>query len=172
YRVFQTLPGGEAKALLTSKATTITLPKVAPCIAAAYTLSAFDAGVGWQTDVIGPVTVQTAPSADQACTDAPQVTLGVQKLKKKISALKRKKWSFPVRFLSDGMGVAHVVLSRKGKALATADKPLGVVRRNVSVTLTIPKQLRKSGTFTVTVTGSAPVGKARSKSTLTLEVKK
>ena len=70
------------------------------------------------------------------------------------------------------MGLAHVVLSRKGKALATADKPLGASRRNVSVTLTIPKKLRKTGRFTVTVTGSAPVGKARSKSTLTLEVKK
>jgi hypothetical protein len=172
YHVFQTLPGAESKLLLTSKTSSVTLPKVVPCVAAAYTLTAFDAAVGWQTAAIGPVTLQTAPSANQACTDAPQVTLGVQKLKKRVAALKRKKWSFPVRFLSDGMGLAHVVLSRKGKALATADKPLGVVRRNVSVTLTIPKKLRKSGKFTVTVTGSAPVGKARSKSTLTLEVKK
>ena len=54
----------------------------------------------------------------------------------------------------------------------TADKPLGAARRNVSVTLTIPKKLRKAGKFTVTVTGSAPLGKARSKSTLTLEVTK
>ena len=172
YRVFQTLPGAQATVLLTSKATSITLPKIAPCVAATYTLSAFNAGVGWQSDPIGPVTLQTPPSADQACTDAPQVTLGVQKLKKRVAALRRKKWTFPVRFLSDGMGLAHVVLSRKGKALATADKPLGVARRNVSVRLTIPKKLRTSGTFTVTVTGSAPIGKARSKSTLTLEVKK
>ncbi len=49
------------------------------------------------------------PSDDQACTDAPQVTLGVQKLKKKIRALSKKKWRFPVRFLADGMGLAHVV---------------------------------------------------------------
>ena len=42
----------------------------------------------------------------------------------------------------------------------------------MTVTLTIPKKLRKAGKFTVTVTGSAPLGKARSKSTLTLEVKK
>jgi hypothetical protein len=65
-----------------------------------------------------------------------------------------------------------VVLSRKKKILATVDKPLAATRRNVSVKLTIPKQLRKPGKFTVTVTGSAPLGKARSKSTLTLEVKK
>jgi hypothetical protein len=70
------------------------------------------------------------------------------------------------------MGIAHVVLSRKQKQLATADKPLGAARRNVSVPLTIPRNLRRSGTFTVTVTGTAPIGKARSKSTLTLEVKK
>ena len=36
----------------------------------------------------------------------------------------------------------------------------------------IPKKLRKAGKFIVTVTGSAPLGKARSKSTLILEVKK
>ena len=95
----------------------------------------------------------------------------MQKLTKRIAPLRRKKWRVPVRFLSDGMGIAHVVLSRKQKQLATADKP-GAARRNVSVPLTIPKNLRRSGTFTVTVTGSAPVGKARSKSTLTLEVKK
>ena len=77
----------------------------------------------------------------------------------------------PVRFLGDGMGTAHVVLSRGKKVITTADKPLAAGRRNVSVTLTIPKNLRKAGKFTVTVTGSAPLGKARSKSTLTLEVK-
>ena len=77
-----------------------------------------------------------------------------------------------MRFLADGMGTAHVVLSRKSKKLATVDKPLGGRAQNVSVTLTIPKKLRKAGKFTVTVTGSAPIGKARSKSTLTLEVKK
>ena len=172
YRVFQTLPGAPAKLLLATKAASVTLPKIPACVASVYTLSAFQTSVGWQSDPIGPVTLLTPPSANQACTDAPQVTLGVQKLKKKIGALQRKKWRFPVRFLSDGMGLAHVVLSRKSKQLATADKPLGATRRNVSVTLTIPKKLRKAGKFTVTVTGSAPVGKARSKSTLTLEVKK
>ena len=172
YRVFQTLPGAPAKLLLETKATTVTLPKIPACIASVYTVSAFQAGLGWQTDPIGPVTLQLPPSADQACTDAPQVTLGVQKLTKRIAPLRRKKWRVPVRFLSDGMGIAHVVLSRKQKQLATADKPLGAARRNVSVPLTIPKNLRRSGTFTVTVTGTAPIGKARSKSTLTLEVKK
>ena len=57
-----------------------------------------------------------------------------------------------MRFLADGMGTAHVVLSRKKKILAFVDKPLAATRRNVSVTLTIPKKLRKSGKFTVTVT--------------------
>ena len=77
-----------------------------------------------------------------------------------------------MRFLADGMGNAHVVLSRKKKVVVAADKPLAADRRNVTVKLTIPKKLRKAGKFTVTVTGSAPLGKARSKSTLTLEVKK
>jgi hypothetical protein len=77
-----------------------------------------------------------------------------------------------VRFLGDGMGTAHVVLSRKSKMILTVDRALGADRKEVSVTLTIPKKLRKPGKFTVTVTGSAPLGKARSKSTLTLEVKK
>ena len=97
----------------------------------------------------------------------------MQKLKKKIKrAQARRSGAFPVRFLADGMGNAHVVLSRKKKVLATADKPLAAGRRNVSVTLTLPKKLRKAGKFLVTVTGSAPLGKARSKSTLVLEVKK
>jgi hypothetical protein len=172
YRVFQTLPGAPAKLLLATRTSSVTLPKIPACVASVYTLSAFQTAVGWQSDPIGPVTLLTPPSVSQACTDAPQVTLGVQKLQKRIGALQRKKWRVPVRFLSDGMGLAHVVLSRKSKQLATADKPLGAARRNVSVTLTIPKKLRKTGKFTVTVTGSAPVGKARSKSTLTLEVKK
>jgi hypothetical protein len=172
FRVFQTPPGAAAKLLLTTKAASVTLPKIPACVAFVYTVSGFQSSVGWQSDPIGPVTLLLPPSANQACTDAPQVTLGVQKLKKKLGPLRRKKWRVPVRFLSDGMGLAHVVLSRKGKALATADKPLGAARRNVSVTLTIPKKLRKPGKFTVIVTGSAPVGKARSKSTLTLEVKK
>ena len=111
------------------------------------------------------------PSANQACTDAPQLTFGVRKLSKKIGALRKKKWRVKVRFLADGMGNAHVVLSRKGKKLVTADKLLAAVRREVTMTLTLPKKLRKPGKFTVTVTGSAPLGKARSKSTLTLEVK-
>jgi hypothetical protein len=114
----------------------------------------------------------TPPSANQACTDAPQVTFGVQKLKKKINPLRRKKWRVTVRFLADGMGTAHIVLSRKAKQLVVIDKPLGPDRRETDVVLTIPKKLRKAGKFTVTVTGSAPIGKARSKSTLTLEVKK
>jgi hypothetical protein len=112
------------------------------------------------------------PSDNQACTDAPQVTLLAEKLRKTLTALRKKKWRVSVRFLADGMGTAHVVLSRKGKKLVTADKPLGAERRNVSVALTIPKNLRRGGKFTVTVTGSAPIGNARSKSTLTLEVKK
>jgi hypothetical protein len=113
------------------------------------------------------------PSATQACTDAPQVTLGVQKLKKKLRPLIKKKWRVPIHFLADGMGTVHVVLSRGKKQYAVIDKPLGPVRRTVTVILTIPKKpknLRKAGKFTVTVTGSAPLGKARSKSTLTLEV--
>ena len=55
-------------------------------------------GVGWQSDPVGPVSFMAPPSATQACTDAPQVTLRVQKLKKKLKALKKKKWH--VRFAS------------------------------------------------------------------------
>jgi hypothetical protein len=95
----------------------------------------------------------------------------VRKLEKKLNPLRKKKWRVKVRFLADGMGAAHIVLSRKGKKLVTADKPLAAVRREVTMTLTLPKKVRKAGKFTVTVTGSAPLGKARSKSTLTLEVK-
>jgi hypothetical protein len=40
------------------------------------------------------------------------------------------------------------------------------------VTLTLPKAVRKPGKFLVTVSGSAPLGNARSKSTLVLEVKR
>ena len=50
-----------------------------------------------------------------------------------------------MRFLSDGMGTAHVVLSRKKDKVAGVDKPLGAKRRNVSVTITIPKKFRKAG---------------------------
>ena len=112
------------------------------------------------------------PSDDQACTDAPQVTLGVQKLKKKIRALSKKKWRFPVRFLADGMGLAHVVRLARQEGHHDGRQAACGGRRNVSVTLTLPKAVRKSGKFLVTVSGSAPLGKARSKSTLVLEVKK
>ena len=112
----------------------------------------------------------TPPSADQACTDAPQVTLGVQKLKKKINPLSRRSGASRCASWPTAWGRARRALAQ-GQDLAP-DKPLGAARRNVSVTLTIPKKLRKPGKFTVTVTGNAPVGKARSKSTLTLEVKK
>jgi hypothetical protein len=158
--------------VLTAKASGVLIPKVAPCVSADYSLVAFHSGVGWQTDPVGPVGVTLPPSASQACTDAPQVTLGVQKLKQKLRSLRRRKWRVKVRFLADGMGTAHVVLSRKKKTLVSLDKPLGAARREVAVALTIPKALRKAGRFTVTVTGSAPLGKARSKSTLTLEVKR
>ena len=112
------------------------------------------------------------PSATQTCSDAPQLTFGVQKLKKKLKALKKKKWNVSLTFLADGMGSAHVVLSQKKKVVVAADKPLAPGRRNVTMKLLIPKKLRKAGKFLVTVTGSAPLGKARSKSTLVLEVKK
>jgi hypothetical protein len=172
YRVFQSIAGAPAALILTTKASGVALPKVAPCVAVAYALAGFHTGVGWQSDPIGPVSVMEPPSDTQACTDAPQVTLGVQKLKKKLKALRKKKWHVAIHFLADGMGTVNVTLSRKGKKLVSADKPLGAVRRNVTVTLTIPKKLRKAGKFTVTVTGTAPLGKARSKSTLTLEVTK
>ena len=172
YRIFGSVNGAAATQLMTTKASSAPLPAVVPCVKADYWLAAFNSGVGWQTDPIGPVSVTAAPSDTQACTDAPQVTFLAQKIKKKLKPLSKKKWKVPVRFLADGMGTAHVALSRKKKVLAFVDKPLAATRRNVSVTLTIPKKLRKSGKFTVTVTGSAPVGKARSKSTLTLEVKK
>ena len=172
YRLFASLAGAPAKLIATTKVSGIALPSVPPCVEADYTLSAFDTAVGWQSDPIGPAGYMAPPSATQACTDAPQVTLGVQKLQKKLGALTKKKWRVAIHFLGDGMGTAHVVLSRKSKKILTVDKPLGAVRKEVSVTLTIPKTLRKPGKFTVTVTGSAPLGKARSKSTLTLEVKK
>jgi hypothetical protein len=172
YRVFASVADAPAKAIMTTKTSGVGLPKVAPCVAVAYTLSGFHTGVGWLSDPVGPVNFMDPPSATQACTDAPQVTLGVKKLKKKLKALKKKKWHVAIRFLADGMGNANVALSRKGKKLVTADKPLAAVRRNVTVKLTIPKKLRKAGKFTVTVTGTAPLGKARSKSTLTLEVTK
>jgi hypothetical protein len=171
YRVFQSLAGAPSKAIASVKASGTALPVVAACVAADYWISGYSTGAGWQSDPVGPVSFTAPPSATQACSDAPQVTLGVHTLKKKLQALKRKKWRVTVRFLGDGMGTAHVVLSRKKSQLATADKPLGAARHNVSVALTIPKKLRKAGKFTVTVTGLAPVGKARSKSTLTLEVK-
>ncbi|MDX6573301.1 MAG: hypothetical protein QOC86_2457 [Gaiellales bacterium] len=173
YRVFASVAGAPAKLLLTTKTPGVALPKVAPCVSVAYTLSGFQSGVGWQSDPIGPIGFMAPPSATQACTDAPQVTLGVQKLKKKLRPLIKKKWRVPIHFLADGMGTVHVVLSRGKKQYAVIDKPLGPVRRTVTVILTIPKKpknLRKAGKFTVTVTGSAPLGKARSKSTLTLEV--
>jgi hypothetical protein len=172
YRIFASVGGVAATQLMTTKASGAALPAVAPCVKADYWLAAFNSGVAWQTDPIGPVSLTAAPSDTQTCTDAPQVTFLAQKIKKKLNPLRKKKWRVPVRFLADGMGNAHVVLSRKKKILAFVDKPLAAARRNVSVTLTIPKKLRTSGKFTVTVTGSAPVGKARSKSTLTLEVKK
>jgi hypothetical protein len=172
YRVFQSIAGAPATVILTTKASGVALPKVAPCVSIAYSLAGFHTGVGWQSDPVGPVSVTDPPSATQACTDAPQVTLGVKKLRKKLHPLKKKKWHVGIRFLADGMGNATVVLSRKGKKLVTAVKPLAATRRNVTVTLTIPKKLRKAGKFTVTVTGTAPLGKARSKSTLTLEVTK
>ena len=172
YRVFQSLGGAAAKAILTTKSGSVLLPKVAPCVKADYALSAYMGSVGWQSDPIGPVSFMSPPSATQACTDAPQLTFGVQKLKKKVKALKKTKWKAKVKFLADGMGNAHVVLSRKKKVLVALDKPLPAGRRNVTVKLEIPKKLRKAGKFLVTVTGSAPLGKARSKSTLALEVKK
>jgi hypothetical protein len=172
YRVFASLAGAPAKAIMTTKTGSAVLPKVAPCVQADYSLSAFMGAVGWQSDPIGPVSFMAPPSATQACTDAPQLTFGVQKLKKKVKALKKKKWKVSVSFLADGMGNAHVVLSRKKKVIVAGDKPLAVGRRNVTMKLLIPKKLRKAGKFLVTVTGSAPLGKARSKSTLVLEVKK
>lgn len=172
YQVLVSLAGAPVTGLLTTKASSVPLPKVTPCVKADYSLLAYHSGVGWRSDPIGPVSFMAAPSDTQACTDAPQVTFGVEKLKKKVKPLRKKKWRVPVRFLADGMGTARVVLSRKKKQLVVVDKPLAAARRNVSVTLTIPKKLRKAGKFTVTVTGSAPLGKARSKSTLTLEVKK
>jgi hypothetical protein len=175
YRVFASVAGAPAKLLLTTKTSGVALPKVAACVQTDYTLAGFHSGVGWQSDPVGPVGYMAPPSDTQACTDAPQVTLGVSKLKKKLNPLRKKKWRVPIRFLADGMGTVHVALSRGKKELAFVDKPLSAVRRNVTVTLTIPKKpknLRKAGKFTVTVTGSAPIGKARSKSTLTLEVKK
>ncbi len=171
YRVFASLAGAPAKLVMTTKVSGAALPKVAPCVKADYTLAGFNSAVGWQSDPLGPVSVMQPPSASQACTDAPQLTFGVQKLSRKLKALRAKKWRVKVKFLADGMGTAHLVLSRKGKKLLSVDKPLGPVRREVSIALTIPKKLRKAGKFTVTVTGSAPIGKARSKSTLTLEVK-
>ena len=105
---------------MTTKASGVALPKVAPCVAARLHARRLPHGVGWQSDPVGPVSFMAPPSATQACTDAPQVTLGVQKLKKKLKALRKKKWHVPIRFLADGMGTAHVVLSRKGKKLVTA----------------------------------------------------
>jgi hypothetical protein len=172
YQVLVSIAGTPVKGLLNTKTSGVPLPKVAACVNADYSLIGYHSGVGWHSDPIGPVSVVTPPSDTQACTDAPQITLLVKKLKKKLKPLRKKKWHIPVRFLADGMGNAHVVLSRGKKKIVEADKPLAAVRRNVSVTLTLPKKLRKPGKFTVTVTGSAPLGKARSKSTLTLEVKK
>jgi hypothetical protein len=172
YRVFASIGGAPAKVAMTTKASSVPLPKVAACVGVAFTVAGFASGVGWQSDPIGPANFMAPPSDDQSCTDAPQVTLGVQKLKKKLRALSKKKWRVPVRFLADGMGLAHVVISRGKKVITTADKPLAAGRRNVSVTLTLPKAVRKSGKFLVTVSGSAPLGKARSKSTLVLEVKR
>jgi hypothetical protein len=175
YRLFMSLAGAPAKAALTTKAASVAMPKVAACVKADFSLTAYAGGVGWESAPIGPVSFMAPPSANQACTDAPQVTLGITKLKKKLKALKKKKWHVAIRFLADGMGTAHVVMSRKGKKVLAVDKPLGATRRTVVVTLTIPKKpksLRTAGKFTVTVTGSAPLGKARSKSTLTLEVTK
>ena len=105
-----------ARRILTTKTSGVALPKVAPCVKADYSLVAYHNGVGWHSDPIGPVSVTAAPSETQACTDAPQVTFGVQKLKKKLKPLRKKKWRVPVRFLADGMGTAHVVLSRKKQA--------------------------------------------------------
>ena len=55
YRIFASLAGAPAQPLMTTKTGSALLPKVAPCVKADYTLSAFMTGVGWQSDPIGPV---------------------------------------------------------------------------------------------------------------------
>ena len=54
YRVFASLAGAPAKAIMTTKTGSAALPKVAPCVKADYTLSAFMTSVGWLSDPSGP----------------------------------------------------------------------------------------------------------------------
>ena len=175
YQVLVSLAGAPAKELLTTKAASVPLPKVAACVQADYSVVGYQNGIGWHTAPLGPISAVTAPSDTQACTDAPQVTLLSQKIKKKLKPLSKKKWRIPVRFLADGMGNAHVVLSRKKKILVAVDKPLAATRRNVSVTVTIPKKLRpyfagKKTPVLLTIVGKDNVGHTSSlKQALTLK---
>ena len=129
--------------------------------------------VGWQSDPIGPVSFMAPPSATQACTDAPAGDVRRAEAEEEGQARSRRR-SGASRCASWPTAWApRTSCSRARRSIVAASTSRSAAaRRNVTVTLQIPKKLRKAGKFLVTVTGSAPLGKARSKSTLILEVKK
>ena len=140
YRVFASIAGAPAKLILTTKASGVALPKVAPASRSPTRSPASTSGVGWQSDPIGPVSFMAPPSGTQACTDAPQVTLGVQKLKKKLDALEKKKWRVadPLPGRRHGHCARRALARQEGRDRGR--QAARATRRNVTVTLTIPKK--------------------------------
>ena len=126
YRVFQSIAGAPATLILTTKASGVALPKVAPCVAVAYALAGFHNGVGWQSDPIGPVSVMAPPSRHAGLHRCPTGHAGRDRSSRR-SCMRSRRRSGMSASASWPTAWAHatVVLSRKGKKLVTAVKPLG-----------------------------------------------
>ena len=141
------------------------------CVPATFTVVAFNATVGWTSDAPPPVAWVARPSKTQACADPPRLRAASTRLRLRLKALRRAKWKVGLRVRSSGIGSLQASLLGKRKALATVKRAI-TRPGSASVRLLLPKAVRRAGTYRVRLTSTAPDGKKKASTTITLEVRR
>jgi hypothetical protein len=175
FRVFASVKGGPATQVLQSgpaAGTTVTLkpPAQVMCVPVSFTVEAFHDPLGWGSSMPPAVSWTRPPSAHQKCTDAPQITAAAKGWKHRKTLAKRS-WKVRLRVALDGAGTLAGSLWDGHRKLVSASMPAPHAGRYTLV-FQIPAKGRHLGFFTVKLRAAAPVGKAQSRATYKLEVRR
>ncbi len=109
YSVLESIAGATATTVLQSTSTSGLRPPAPLCVPVTLAVVAVNTSVGWTSDPSNTVTYERPPSAQQSCSDAPQITLPAS-LRRTVPQLRRAHWVASVLVATSGIGALQVTL--------------------------------------------------------------
>ena len=170
FRILRAVAGGPSEVLTETGATSTAI--AAPlCKPVTLTVVAVYDGVRFTSDRPAAVAYTPQPSATQKCGD-PAAVAAAKAQTRRLSELRKAKWSFRVPLTSTGVGHVDAVLQKgKKKVIRLATAAVDVKPGPLTLKLTLPKGQRRAAHLTLGATTTSPDGSRRAKTTVIVDVR-